>query len=89
MSLNIRHWDGKFLANFVNNSATRKALANGNNWSMQAAEAAAQDIKRAQQQIIACAPAAMSSEEVMLEFGDRFNEQVLYLQDSLADYNDD
>ena len=56
---------------------------------MQAAQAAAQDIERAQQQIIAYAPAAMSSEEVMLEFGDRFNEEVLYLQDSLADYNDD
>ena len=56
---------------------------------MRAAQAVAQDIERAQKQIIACAPADMSSEEVMLEFGDRFNEEVLYLQDSLVDYNDD
>ena len=89
MSLNIRQWDGKFLASFNNNSTTRKALASGNNWSMRAAQAVAQDIERAQKQIIACAPADMSSEEVMLEFGERFDEEVLYLQDSLADYNDD
>ena len=89
MNLNITQWDGKFLANFNNNSATRKALANGNNWSMRAAQAAAQDIERVQQQIFADAPEDMNSEEVMLEFSDIFGEEVRYLQDSLADYNDD
>ena len=89
MSLNIRHWDGKFLANFVNNSATRKALANGNNWSMRAAQAAAEHIEQAKQEIIAGLPNDMTLDDAMYEYSNRFASEILYLKDSLADYNDD
>ena len=89
MSPKIIHWDGKFLANFTNNSATRRALANGNNWSMRAARAAAGHIEQAQQEVIDGLPKDMSLDDAMLEYKDRFDEEVVYLQGSLADYNDD
>ena len=89
MNLNITQWDGKFLANFNNNSATRKALANGNNCSMRAAQAAAGHIEQARQEVIDGLPKDMSLDDALLEYKDRFDEEILYLQDSLADYNDD
>ena len=85
MNLNIRHWDGKFLANFVNNRRTRRALAKSNNWSIRAAQAAAEHIKQAQQEIFAGLPKDMNLDDAMVECKDRFDEEVLHVKDSLAD----
>ena len=89
MSANIRKWDGKFLANFADTSEARDALAMSNSWSERVAQTAAKDIQEARQKIIAGLPQDMSIDDALLEYSDRFDEEVLYLKDSLADYIDD